>query len=72
MTNASTKEAHFRSFQTRQTRGHMLRRLKEDGNERYRKLDCPWWRDPSGEIGIAWQAHVDTGCCLRLFTPEHT
>jgi hypothetical protein len=40
MANASTKEGHFRSFPTRQTRRHMLRRLKEDGNERYRKLDA--------------------------------
>ena len=35
-----------RAFRRHQTERHMWRRLKEDRNQHYRRLDCPCWTDP--------------------------
>jgi hypothetical protein len=35
-----------RAFRRRQTACHMWRRLKEDRNQRYDKLNCVCWHDP--------------------------
>jgi hypothetical protein len=35
-----------RAFRRHQAERHMRRRLKEDRNQHYRKLDCPCWTDP--------------------------
>lgn len=35
-----------RAFRRHQTQRHMWRRLKEDRNQHYNRLDCACWYDP--------------------------
>jgi hypothetical protein len=54
-----------RSYRRHQADRHMWRRLKEDRNQHYDRLDCPCWTDPRAMARFKEQPAVCSNpfCC---------